>query len=74
MPDATMNYSGMLWKGLAPKGESTDSSPLLTIALVAVLAEFEDDEGSRLPENERPERTLTKEQKLAVFAPLKKNL
>jgi hypothetical protein len=72
MPDTSMEYSGVLWKGLAPTEEPSGSVPLMTIALVPVPAKFEDDEGSRLPENDRPERSLTKDQKLAVFAPLRR--
>jgi hypothetical protein len=67
LPDASMKYSGVLWKGLAPKEDFSDSGPLLTISLVPIPARFEHDEGSRLPENDRPERVLTKEQKLEVF-------
>ena len=75
MPSGPIAYSGMFWKGVAPKWIGPDAAPgepLLTVALVSVPAVFEDDEGSPLPESERPEQTLTKEQKLALFAPLKK--
>lgn|GEM_PF-1931132 len=75
MPQGPMAYSGVIWKGVAPKWIGPDAEPggpLLTIALVSVPNTLEDDEGSRLPENERPEHSLTKEQKLALFALLKK--
>jgi len=75
MPRGAIAYSGMVWNGVAPKWTGLDAAPgrpLLTVALVSVPAVFEDDEGSRLPKSERPEQTLTKEQKLALFAPLKK--
>ncbi len=75
LPQGPNVYSGRIWTGLTPKWVGPDAAPggpQLTIALVAVPARFTDDEGSRLPENDRPERSLTSEQKEAVFAPLAK--